>query len=106
MHPGSETPVFSIDVTRDGAVVTVTVTGEIDAATAGELETALVSAVPGATSIDVDMAAVGFMDSSGLRAMVIAMYAADEAGVPLRIVATTPTVDRLLSITGLTEKLT
>ncbi len=106
MQPGSETPVFSIEVKRDGTAVTATVTGEIDAATAGDLETTLVSALPGATSIGVDMSAVDFMDSSGLRAMVVAMYAADEAGVPLRIVATNPTVDRLLSITGLTEKLT
>ncbi len=106
MKAGSETPVFSVEITRDGTAVTATVTGEIDAATAGELETTLVSALPGSTSISVDMSAVGFMDSSGLRAMVVAMYAADEAGVSLRIVATNTTVDRLLSITGLTEKLT
>ena len=38
--------------------------------------------------------------------MIIAMNAAREAGVSLRIVATTPAVDRLLEITGLTEHLT
>ena len=80
--------------------------GEIDAATADRLEAALLDVVSTASSISVDLAAVNFMDSSGLRAMIIAMNAAREAGVSLRIVATTPAVDRLLEITGLTEHLT
>jgi len=100
-------PIFSIELaTGDEGQVTAVVTGEVDAATADQLQNTLTGAIPEASSIDVDLGSVNFMDSSGLRALVVAMNSAEEAGVALRITATTPAVDRLLEITGLTQHLT
>lgn len=112
MSPATPAPIFSVEMsTRDDGSAIAKVNGEIDAATADQLQNDLLEAISAtsssaASSVAVDLASVNFMDSSGLRAMIIAMNAAEEAGVSLRIVATTPAVDRLLEITGLTERLT
>lgn len=107
MSSSTPPPIFSIELTTGAeGSVTAVVSGEVDAATADQLQNALTDAIPTASAIDVDLGAVNFMDSSGLRAMVVAMNSAEEAGVALRITATTPAVDRLLEITGLTQHLT
>jgi anti-sigma B factor antagonist len=57
------------------------------------------------TSIAVDARGLSFMDSSGLRSMLIACAAAEEAGVRLRIAQASPAVRRLLQRTGLHSRL-
>src|SRR4051812_41316922 len=51
----------------DGTVLTVT--GEIDLFTAGRFSDALGQAIDGGRGIEVDLTAVDFMDSTGLRAL-------------------------------------
>ena len=99
-------PVFEVLVTTstDG-VATVAVTGDVDTATAGELEQALLSAAAGTSELHVDLGAVSFIDSSGLRALIVARQAALDAGTSFSVVATTPAVDRLLRLTGLDDLL-
>lgn len=84
----------------------VTVTGELDAATAPDLAAALrpLVAEP-ATSVVVNMSDVSFMDSSGLRALIGAAHDAKTAGGSVVLVAVSAAVNRLLEVTGLVEHL-
>ena len=97
-------PQFSI-VTRDEAPWTVVVvTGEVDMATAPELEEAIARA-DGPMAID--LSAVAFMDSSGLRTLINANVASnaetvgDDADTDMILVAPSAPVVRLLEVAGL-----
>jgi len=73
-------------------------TGEIDQATAPLFADALADAVPGRRRVEVDLAEVAFMDSSGINALVQNR----RPGCELVVVDVPPHIRRVLDITGLT----
>jgi anti-sigma B factor antagonist len=85
--------------------VVVSVTGEVDLATAAQLETALGAALAaaGAAGVRADLSGVEFMDSAGLRVLISARRTAGSTGRPFVVTKTSDQVSRLLEITGLTE---
>ena len=91
-----------------GAVMRVSVAGEIDLATMAELETGLAAAVgrKGAVRVEVDFAGVTFCDSTGIAALDQAYTAAAERSLSFRLINVQPAVARVLSIVGLLEALT
>lgn len=72
--------------------------GEIDQATAPLFADALADAVPGRGRVDVDIAGVTFMDSSGINALVQHR----RPGCRLLVVNVPPQIRRVFDITGLT----
>lgn len=76
--------------------------GEIDAHTAPSLAAAIDET---GTDVALDLSAVDFVDSSGLRVLIDAHQRLTEAGGSLRIVAVSAAVRRLLDISGVTEYL-
>lgn len=80
----------------------ITVSGEIDLASAPKLEEALVTE-PDQTVI-VDLLEVGFMDSTGLRSLLSAREALESAGGRLLLVFEEGPVERILDLTGLTDR--
>ena len=87
---------------RDGALV-VTLAGELDLATAGDVESAVVGPVAGGGHVVLDLRGLEFMDSSGVRVLVAAHAAAQESGGRLTIVRPQAggAVSRVLEISGL-----
>jgi anti-sigma B factor antagonist len=81
----------------DGVVRAV---GEVDASTCGQLDEML-SALDTAVPVLVDLSAVTFMDSSGLRILIEHHDARADERCRLKIVNPSQTVRRLLEITGL-----
>lgn len=81
--------------------VVMSVDGEIDVNTCGQLQDALV-ALEG-RRVALDLAAVGFIDSSGLRSVIAGQRRITDAGGSMRISAVSPPARRLLEITGLLE---
>jgi anti-sigma B factor antagonist len=83
----------------DGRTV-VQVRGEIDAATCDELAAALTAATRNDTRLELDVSGVTFIDSSGLRTLVLAQQ---HLGDDRKLVVRGPdaTFKRLLGITGL-----
>jgi anti-sigma B factor antagonist len=77
--------------------------GEIDAHTAPALATAMVQLPSGVVIVDV--AAVSFMDSSGLRVLMDATRRAREGGGDLIVAHPTAAIARLVEISGLGEQL-
>jgi anti-sigma B factor antagonist len=90
-----------IEVTHaSGGSVTMHVSGEIDAATVRQLNVELLRAVRAAGTLELDVAGVGFIDSSGIRCFLQAKLEADRAGCDLQIVGLRPNSQRILHIAG------
>jgi anti-anti-sigma factor len=85
---------------RDAAGVTLLrLEGELDLATAPELSTAVQQALEGARQpVVLDMAAVGFIDSTGVRTLLEAQHL---AGRDLVLMAPSGAVTRVLDLTRL-----
>jgi anti-sigma B factor antagonist len=85
----------------------VSVTGEIDAFTSPALEQELEWVLgDGASSVVVDLAEVGFMDSTALRVLLRALPRFTKRGGKLVLVSDDRRVLRTLEITGLEMKFT
>ena len=78
--------------------------GEIDAHTAPQLAETF-TPLPGEGDIDLDMAGVDFMDSSGLRVLIDVHQRAESEGRRLVIRRPSNTVARLIEISGLANLL-
>jgi anti-anti-sigma factor len=87
---------------REGAAV-VTLHGELDIATAPQVEEAVVGRVRDGGRVVLDLRGLEFMDSSGVRVIVAAHGAAQEGGGRLTVVRAAPggPVQRVLEISGL-----
>lgn len=91
----------------DAGEAGVTLSGELDAHTAPELDRVLARLLRSSPSeLIVHMGAVTFMDSSGLQTLLAATRTAREAGGELVLAAPTPAVRRLIELTGLDGHLT
>jgi anti-sigma B factor antagonist len=84
----------------------LTVGGEVDLNTAPQLKERIGTLIAqGHTRIVVDLERVGFMDSTGLSALVSGLMRTGEGGGEMAVVCTTPHVLRLLALTGLDQVL-
>lgn len=100
----SELTVESRD--EDGTTV-LFLTGELSLAEAPTLERRLNEALSAArTTIVVDLAGVEFIDSTGLSVLVRAQQQATDRNIQLGVANATAQATRLLSLTGLAERLT
>ncbi|MFE5914005.1 STAS domain-containing protein [Streptomyces wedmorensis] len=97
-------PNLDVDVEiRDDRTAVLTVEGELDMETADRLEDLLAEQFgQGRRRLVLDLAALGFMDSSGLNVLIRAVNRAREIGGDLYLAAPTPAVRRILEITGVT----
>jgi anti-sigma B factor antagonist len=91
----------------DGRVVRLIGDGEIDAYSVSVLRSIAEEAINSrAERIEVDLALVTFIDSSGLRALADAHTTARARGTPLTIVELSAPVRRILEISGMLGELT
>jgi anti-sigma B factor antagonist len=94
---------FSVSVEASGGRTVVRVAGELDLATAPQLEEALLPGLRAGGSALLDLRGLDFMDSTGVRVIVAGHLAAEEHGGKLSLVRTAPesAVARVLEISGL-----
>lgn len=90
-----------IAVRRRAGHVLVTVSGEIDIATAGQLRARLAGAVGGGQQVIVDLSRVSFIDAAGAGILAGAAARAAARGGSLRLAAAGRQVRRVLVLTGL-----
>jgi len=91
---------------RDDATWIVTVSGELDLATAPELEAVFEGVAATASDrVLVDLGQVSFLDSSGIRALVRAKRRLDVIGAPLVIDAVSDPARQVLEISGVLDAL-
>ncbi len=92
-------PEFELDVSALGGVRVVTLSGELDIDTMGEVNDALATANGLATTV-VDLRALTFIDSSGVSGLLSAARRAQEAGTWMCCVPGPPSVQRVFELTG------
>jgi anti-sigma B factor antagonist len=100
-------PPLDFHTTRNGNVAVVVATGELDLSGAAVLETELerLAAEPDLSTVVLDMRGLEFMDSSGLRTIVMADMRAREAGRRFALVRGPETVHRVFEITRMSDRL-
>ena len=89
-----------LEVEPTGGTTTVRVIGEVDLATSPQLRECLTS-LHG--PVVVDLAEVGFLDSSGLNALIGSKKHLASGGGSLRIEGPQPHVRRVFDVMGMTE---
>lgn len=95
---------FRIDVKDHGDSTVLELFGELDVASSPELEAEL-ARVAGTTKLIVDLRALDFIDSTGLGVLVRTHQQAQEQGHEFALVRGGGQVERLLSLTGLSDQL-
>jgi anti-sigma B factor antagonist len=98
---------LTIDVTsRNGAGVRLAAAGELDLVTAAQLQSRLDAELAGGCAIELDLAGITFVDSTGLRVLIHTTQRAQAAGVDFTLLAPLPAqMRKVLQVTGLAERL-
>ena len=97
---------FGVETAVQGDVVRVAPTGELDLASVPVFDEAMEKAEAGApATLVIDLSGLDFLDSSGLRAIVLADERARQRGGRLAIVPGPETVRRVFEITQLDQRL-
>jgi anti-sigma B factor antagonist len=98
---------FAFDTAERSALALITLEGELDLPATAELEPELerLACEPGVETVALDLRALEFLDSSGLRLVVVAERRLREAGRRLVLVRGPQPVQRVFEITRMTERL-
>lgn len=98
---------FSVEVLGADQAIVIDVSGELDLASSPALEQELESsAIKEAPLVIVDLRQLEFMDSTGLSVLVRAHQRAVEGGQQFAVVRGPQQVQRLLTLTGVADRLT
>lgn len=91
---------FALDVEQRDECAVLSVSGEVDLATAPQLRQQLVDLVAdGHRRIVVDLSRTDFLDSTGLGALVVGLKRLRAHDGEMRVVCTTPRVRKVFEIT-------
>ena len=96
---------FSITSRVEGAATIIAPAGEVDLVSVHAVRDALRAAVRASRRVVIDLRAVTFMDSSGLRLLVEAQQLAEQDGFTLAVVRGPASLERLFEVTGLGDRL-
>jgi anti-sigma B factor antagonist len=97
---------FTVQLQPRSDAVLIAVSGELDIASAPELEQMLDQVSPEQTKlVIVDLRELEFMDSTGLSIIVRAHQRLAEHGCELTLIKGPPQVQRLLDLTGVADRL-
>jgi anti-anti-sigma factor len=97
---------FRVETRSEGSATVLTVTGELDLASAPALEEELEQVLNGGSGlVVVDLRQLEFIDSTGLSVLVKAHQRAQDADASFGLVRGGAQVQRLLSLTGLEDRL-
>ena len=106
-NPGE---VFTVSTRRQGAVAVVELAGELDLHESRRLSAALSRLLDEPSdgpldAIQLDAGALTFIDSAGVRAVLVARAAAADRGIAFSFVRVSPAIRRIVEIAGAGELL-
>lgn len=102
-----QTGQLSTDVVMDGTRAQVRVVGDLDLEGAPVLDEEFRALLAlGVKTVVVDMSAVTFLDSTGLRALIVGRELLGAGGATITLHGVSGVVERVLQMTGLMELLT
>lgn len=93
--------------TLDGSWVLLAVSGEIDLATVDQLDKEVKASLDGDSgNLAVDLTSADFMDSTGLRCLVMADRSFRDSGRKFALVITNGPISRLIELSGVESTMT
>lgn len=95
-----------IDKTQNAAQTTLALSGRLDTITAPELETQLRTLLPETAALVLDLSALDYISSAGLRVLLVAQKEMNKKNGQLTLSHVNETVMEVLDITGFTDILT
>ena len=99
-------PALSVDVERAGDSVRIALRGELDLATVDQADAAWSRPeVQSSGTVVLDLSGVTFIDSTGLRFLLLADQRAQENRLRLRLVPAAPEVQRIFAMMRLEDRL-
>jgi anti-anti-sigma factor len=96
---------FHAETVREGATVRLELSGELDLATEPQLTAVLRQVEEDAQRLVLDLSGLSFIDSTGLRTILLAWRRSRDDGFELSVIAGSAQVRRTLRLTGLDEVL-
>lgn len=93
---------FSVKAWRNGTTVKVVLSGELDMHSSKLLDQEM-DELSEAPVVEVDAGAITFVDSAGLRSLLMARKAATARGSEVRFVAVSEQLARIVQMAGLTD---
>jgi anti-sigma B factor antagonist len=100
-------PEFDIAAAINGSIATVVISGELDNSSAPRLISMVQEiASPPVHGIELDCKGVTFLDSAGVRALIVSRNDAARMGIDAVVVQPSPPVTRVIEMTGLVGLLT
>jgi anti-sigma B factor antagonist len=104
-EPSADHEPMCVRTRTTGGVRVVSVTGEIDLATAPAVGAALAERASGESALVLDLRETAFLDSSGIRVLVEAHRASQRDGIPFTVVPGDAAIRDLLETTGVAAHL-
>lgn len=103
-----QSPIWRHRMTCQAGVSTILLSGELDMASASTVQALLFEQVqsPDVTAVRVDLAEVGFLDSSALGVLISGLNHAKDEGRDFTVVNPSAVAQRILAVTGLDGILT
>lgn len=95
---------FLVREQRDGGLAVIAPDGELDVSTALQVEERVAASLESLSALLLDLRRVSFIDSSGLRAVLVAAERCREAGTELTILRS-EAVDRVIQLAQLGQGL-
>jgi anti-anti-sigma factor len=96
---------FNVETVHEPEAVRLVLTGELDISGAEQLDRAVQDACAMGSHVEIDLAGLGFIDSSGLRALLVLHKAAATSEFTYSLIPGPPEVHRTFVLTGLDQVL-
>lgn len=97
---------MTITTKRDGAHITLVVSGRVDTNTSTQLQAEILRAFQAARQLTLDFTQVPYISSAGLRALLIGQKTAMTKGAQMELVHIQPPVMTVLELSGFDSILT
>ena len=96
---------LNIEKNTNASELTVSLTGRLDTTTAPELEKELKASLDGVTTLVIDMTALDYISSAGLRVLLSAQKTMNKQG-EMKVVHVGETIMEIFEVTGFSDILT
>ena len=96
---------LNIEKKTNGTELTVVLKGRLDTTTAPELEKELKASLDGMTALIIDMTALDYISSAGLRVLLSAQKTMNKQG-KMKVVHVSETIMEIFEVTGFSDILT
>ena len=93
---------MTINTTRNGNSLTVAIEGRLDTTTAPQLEAELKASLDGITSLTMDLSALEYISSAGLRVLLSAQKIMNKQGT-MAVTGASETVMEIFDVTGFSD---